>query len=275
MIGIGPKAWCTMKDSRQSPPQWYRLLRQHLALAEWTQACQVVMKLRETHELPGGSGLIGQLKRILGRDDFIRLIEAFARNACPFCKMGLHVCAACKGKAAAVRGSPCPACACTGSQPCEFCTGSGLAAYSFGPEEFRPLVLQARIAMVARQLSKLSAKYESSRHLAEAHINYLLNLNKLLGVLENAAIETNFQRDRHLIDRVVYSKHKKRIWNLARTVYTELSAGLGALAGDASTDDQKSSFYRDAAQPNGLVDTPFEHPTLRRLLELQSGKPGK
>src|SRR5687767_4644431 len=116
-----------------------------------------------------------------------KLVSAFALYPCFACLNGIEPCDTCSGSGFEADARVCTLCAGFGSKRCDFCNGSGLATYNVVPDALRVNVLASRASRASRYLQKVLAQSVAEAGEA-ALVRHVQDLNKLLGVLENAVV---------------------------------------------------------------------------------------
>ena len=175
--GVGPSKRPGVRN------QAVRSIESQLDAGEGQLAARAVLAAVAHDTLPGGlrpnEWLQGLSEQRQGK-----LIAAFAQYPCFACRNGQESCDTCGGSGFSAAARVCSACAGFGEKRCDFCSGSGLAAYSVMPIELWSKVIMARARRAMHYLKKLAAQPIPD---AEAAMRTrLLDMNKLLGVLENA-----------------------------------------------------------------------------------------
>lgn len=119
-----------------------------------------------------------------------RLVAAFAHYPCFACRNGQEHCDACGGSGYSAPAQVCRACVGFGEKRCDFCAGAGLATYSVMPVELWSAVIAERAGRAVKYLEKLAShpRCVTAPLTEAAAARRIQDLNKLLGVLENAFV---------------------------------------------------------------------------------------
>ena len=134
------------------------------------------------------------LMKVVGRTETLRLAKAFALKECFYCKSGLERCDACDGRGYHRDGAICERCVGLGVAACDFCTGSGWVTYNYVPAGLRlPVILERARAATGKAKALLrkaipTVSERSSRETGKALAKELVQLNRLMGVFENAIV---------------------------------------------------------------------------------------
>ena len=132
------------------------------------------------------------ISETLDEDSMRSLVTALAHFPCFGCKGGYEPCRPCAASGFSSVRQVCAACIGFGVARCDFCNASGLATYNLIPAELRYRVLQTRVAIAVRHVRKLTDADADSSTGSPPRVARLrqgvLDLNKLLGVLENALL---------------------------------------------------------------------------------------
>ena len=160
-----------------------RTIESHLDAGEGQLAARAFLAAVANDKLPGGLGLNEWLQG-LSEQHYGKLIAAFAQYPCFACRNGQESCDTCGGSGFSAAARVCSPCAGFGEKRCDFCSGSGLAAYSVMPIELWPKVITTRAKRAMHYLKKLAAQPVPNAETAMTR--RLSDMNKLLGVLENA-----------------------------------------------------------------------------------------
>lgn len=147
------------------------------------------------HELvPNRPDLARWLMKVVGRAEMLRLAKAFALKECFYCKSGLERCEVCDGRGYHRDHAICERCVGLGVAACDFCTGSGWVTYNYVPTGVRlPVILERAKAATGKAEALLrktvsAVSERSSRETGKALAKELVQLNRLMGVFENAIV---------------------------------------------------------------------------------------
>ena len=143
--------------------------------------------------IPKGPALPKWLTRAVGPKATNKLLKAFARHPCYFCRKGRVRCVECDGKGYRETG-PCETCLGIGIARCEFCDGTGRVSIDAVPKCLRPIVIRKRAESAMRNLKTLldrpapEPSSDGPGGGVEPCAKLLLELNRNLGFLENAVV---------------------------------------------------------------------------------------
>ena len=157
-----------------------------MSTAHDVEAVRLLIEARGHHILPAGAELLDWLGAWIEPARIEQLVHALGTLPCQFCDKGLNRCEACDPSAAS---ETCVQCLGFGRSRCDFCSGTGLAAYDFLPMELWTGVIGRRTKLAAslagtllRQPMPCLDDPHAQKHLHDR----LVNANKLLSVFENA-----------------------------------------------------------------------------------------
>ena len=234
-------------------------------------AARAVLGAVAHDKLPGGLRLNEWLQG-LNEQRQGKLIVAFAQYPCFACRNGQESCDTCGGSGFSAAARVCSACAGFGEKRCDFCSGSGLAAYSVMPIELWPKVIMTRAKRAMHYLKKLAAQPIPD---AEAAMTRrVLDMNKLLGVLENAVaaarqLEASEAAGPHVAAQFsgFCRPHVASGMRAMRETLAALSRHARQTASalppvDAENAIAKSEFYEDLAESATFAGTGLSHPFL-------------
>lgn len=225
--------------------------------------------------LPKGYVLPKWFLETFGKETAAKLFRACARFPCMYCKSGLEPCEACGGQGVRAEGPFCDTCAALGQTRCEFCDGTGLATYSFFPPELWLPIILDRSRLAIRQVNQLLA-HPVPASASEAYLtNLILNLNKLLGALENAILAAkqiaHQNPNVHIITRTVQSCTQAAAATI-KCLRQALRAQAAAMRRSASAHPPDSAeaqfrigraaFYDNLADSENFERTCLHHPFL-------------
>ena len=238
------------------------------------RAAELLVNSLAQHTWPAELPVAQWLEQSLGDDTRARLISAFAHYPCFVCDNGFERCQPCGGSGFTAVAQVCVACIGLGSRRCDFCNGAGLATYNVVPLELRARVTVSRASRGAKYLKALVQK--RPRDLTEATASrYLIDMNKLLGVLENAVIAARQLADVGMLPHAVAAnmfaacskpaaaaeiRVRETLQRLARH-HADAAAALPPV--DAENARAKGEFYSMLSQSDGFEGTGIAHPFLR------------
>lgn len=220
---------------------------------------------------PDGSPLSAWLEQ-LSEQRRAKLITAFAHYPCFACRNGQESCAPCGGSGFSAAAQICGACAGLGEKRCDFCAGAGLATYNLMPLALWRSVLTARASRAMKYLNQLAAQPGVSAPLPEAAaVRRIQDLNKLLGVLENALAALRQLRASGIVapeTAASFIRSCKRpatagITAIRETLrhlavhYNQMAPALPPV--DAANAEAKSEFYEDLAASAMFDGTGLSH----------------
>ncbi len=212
----------------------------------------------------------------LDRESAAKLIQAYARYKCFYCRKGLEPCRECSSASRRSAARYCETCLGLRVVRCDFCDGSGWATYNIVPVGLRLPVAAARTAIAQRELSELLKRSQQRPADLKLLGTRLVALNRYAGIFENAldaarrvsaenpAAQTAADRIR---DKCLAAW--KRIEPAMREHLVAMSAVLSRQA-ERTQDNgrrklilvQKSALAALAAAPT-FVNTSLEHAFLR------------
>lgn len=144
--------------------------------------------------VPADRGLLRWLAETIGKQATARLISAYARHPCFYCKKGLEPCESCHGSGRSGGANLCENCLTTGFARCDFCDGAGLATYNAIPEALRFPAALDRIKIAAKTLTNLldqpvpKPRFDRARQCVKQCVQRVFEMNRLMGVFENALV---------------------------------------------------------------------------------------
>jgi hypothetical protein len=242
-------------------------------------SARIFMEAYKRNVTPKGPRLLQWIIGALGRDDAARLIAAFAHFPCVCCKNGLEACEACGSQGVRAEGPVCETCAGFGMARCEFCDGAGLATYSFFPEELWLPIIADRSHMAIHQLALLIAQpipRVSDPAAEQNHVNLILNLNKLIGVLENAVTSAQeaAHHDSHqeTLAKIITScnraagmaiRYLRQVIRSQAAAIRQAAKSLPPGSAEAQFRASRAEYYESLAHSAGFEGTSLHHPFLK------------
>jgi hypothetical protein len=246
-----------------------------------TRATQLFLEGQANSLFPTGKGLPRWLIRTIGKKATGKLVDAFARQPCYFCKKGLVPCDECGG-AGHFETRPCNGCLGMGIARCEFCDGAGWAAIDGVPDSLRPAVVTTRAEVAMANLKDLldkpaaSSSAESPAVQSTQCANLLLKLNRNIGVLENTVVALGqFQRAQsmpkrkagHLLKACVKfaiaagDRVRRTLQCMSESARLE---GSTAKAGSPRSEAafKKAAMYKSLGESGKYSGTSLDHPFL-------------
>lgn len=127
-------------------------LKSALRRGDHISAMQLLRRADATGSLRADAGMLSALKSAVGEKASSMLVDAFGRDACPYCIDGRDKCEECGGKGQYYQVSVCPTCAGFGVRRCSFCNGAAFAGYDFVPRGMRPAVMLARLSLARERI---------------------------------------------------------------------------------------------------------------------------
>jgi len=144
--------------------------------------------------IPGDGDVLAWLQETLGTEPTDMLMNAYAVLSCFYCNKGIVACEDCKGRGHEPDGTLCSKCLALGIDRCDFCAGSGWFTINHVPHVLQPGVILRRVVNAGKEAEAvLSAPIPVVLHGEPAGARklgakLLLQVNRLLGVLENMAV---------------------------------------------------------------------------------------
>jgi hypothetical protein len=239
-----------------------------------------------THRLfPDDLHLVHWVIQAIGKDNAVRLAEAFAVHPCFYCERGVTACENCGGSGRLIDGGICLRCLGLGRSFCDFCNGSGWATINFVPAGLRMEVAIARVGLVLAPIQAMlkaplpSENADDPTQTSQACAELLVALNQKLGVLDNTltALKTFVPPELaapERTDRVVHAcvaaahlvqRHMQKVLDVmasaARRRASKASSAEGRTAAGRAVD-----LYERLAK-SGCAYTQLEHPFIQRIAQ--------
>lgn len=234
------------------------------------------------HELvPDRPDLAPWLMQVVGRTETMRLAKAFALKECFYCKDGLERCEACAGRGHHRDAATCERCLGLGVAACDFCTGSGWVTYNYVPVALRLPVILERVKAASSKASKLlrgpapAVSERSSRETGKALAKDLVQLNRLLGVFENAIMAAEKLAARDADPEAALEKLVKTSLYAARKLQPRIRQALRASADFARIESARAAkpraravaarrvkFYDTLVASENFLGSGLHHPRL-------------
>lgn len=246
-------------------------LRDQLSAGEPLAAMHTFDRLLATQPIPDGAELTDWLVASVGREGLCSLALAYATAPCPNCAHGRRTCSACNLTGRDQHGRICRSCIGTRREGCRICHGDGLASYGKCPGDLRPLVLSYRLCIAASKATVLVPKKGVllPELTVPACLRRITRLNKLAGVLENAAVELAGQQARGMISPTRLQRAKHRFSTIHRALEAGIREMLNRTAELASMgtgdQDQDVLFYHWLADSQKFTGTALQHDFAARL----------
>lgn len=179
------------EDPRESSFQ--AMVEERLNASRFTAAARVVLEAVRIGWAPNDISLVHWIAARVGTHATQLVIgKGFAQLGGPCCHSGFEACDNCDGNGS-YGHTACAQCATTGKVRCPFCSGSSLIPLADLPLALRPRTTVARVRLAdahATHLLKAGIpEVSSDASMPNELRTSFLNLDKLLGVLENALIE--------------------------------------------------------------------------------------
>jgi hypothetical protein len=275
------------KDGSKRTDRRARLCEQiagELEQGRRTKAARLVAAGDAHGACPRGAGLRRWLVESIGKERVAELIDGFARMPCFFCKKGVEPCDRCDGRGHSDEGEICEACLALGIARCDFCDGSGWAAIDSVPGGLRAPVVIRRAQLAISEMEKALKRRvpgPTSENAAESFKQFarlLLNLNRLVGVVENTILAAREQRQargafpgRKLAPVAIQCVHAAEPGETrARKLleYMAASARLRAKAAGRKSRtrliaSREAKFYERLSRDDAFAGSSLEHPFLR------------
>lgn len=233
--------------------------------------------------LTHGAELHAQLVRAIGEAHVEELVDGLSRRSCFYCKGGLEPCGECTGSGRGDADAVCPSCVGLGVARCDFCDGTGLASIDTVPEGLETHVLLERGARAVATMPHVLEQplpQPGDRSPTRALIKsaqLLLDLNKLLGVLENTvtsraelhvhatdAQTERLERIREACNAVAGDARRRAQAILAHMAKLAAHKAQRARPGSRKRRAAQSAalFYRRLSEDADFRGTSLEHPFL-------------
>lgn len=231
--------------------------------------------------IPSDANVLAWLRETLGNEPAEKLISAFARLPCFYCNKGVISCEDCKGRGFEVDRTLCTKCLALGIDRCDFCGGSGWFTINHVPHAFQLPVIMRRVVFAGKEAKFIlasdvpvvsSAEPAETRKLAA---KALLQVNRLLGVLENMAVAAKQEELRHAESAEVTRKATAACEALAPKLRGRARQLLVLLAETAKAEadsttrsatrriaERRAEFYGGLASSKDFEGTPLRHPLL-------------
>jgi hypothetical protein len=274
---------------RKRDRQRIRVLRNIVDELEHGRRTTAAKHFREgqDHRLfPTGNGLPRWLIKSIGKEATGKLVDAFAQFPCFYCKKGLETCETCDGRGTIAGGIICEACAGLGVIRCSFCDGSGWVTYNVVPPGLRLTVLAERVNRASGEIETLLQKPAPKNasadpvKAAERCTKQMLDLNRQLGVLENAVVASKDLARTHPSSKQKLAKiaeacchaaveAQARVRLLAKQLAVCSTVQAEAVDADAAVRKRAkkgAAFYESLAASETLAGTALEHPFLQRAV---------
>ena len=280
------QAHAKKKRDRQRA-HFLKALARELERGHGTKAAQLFLDGQAHAILPTGKSLPQWLAKTLGKEQTGKLVEAFAKAPCFYCKKGLLPCDGCDGRGLFAGGVICETCAGLGVIRCAFCDGSGWVTGDIVPVGLRFLVVAERAIQAHGRIRVLLRKpvpksipgnpAESAKRCAFL----LLEINRQMGVLENTVMAARnlarmYPGSKRQIAKIVGASCQAAVE--ARVRIRELLKQMGvccklrAEAANRNSAVRKRAmegygFYESLAASKTFTNTAFGHPYLQAAIE--------
>jgi len=161
---------------------------------------------------PPDVDLVRWLIKAIGKRHASKLIVAYAHHPCFYCKKGLETCEACKGRGHWEDNTLCETCVTTGVARCDFCDGAGLVTYNAMPPSLRMPVAIERVKLATKGLEAILQRPAPRPSQSQPHeclkscAKRLIDVNRLMGIFENALVLAKAMGDSMLRSRPIIAK---------------------------------------------------------------------
>lgn len=231
--------------------------------------------------IPNDENVLTWLRQRLGHDPTERLISAYARLSCFYCNKGVITCEDCKGRGYDADRTLCAECLALGIDRCDFCGGSGWFLIDHVPRAFKLLVILRRVVAASKEVDVLlgsavpavsTGDATDARKLAA---KALLQVNRLLGVLENMAVAARQEESHHAESAEIAHKAISACEALGPKLKERACQLLGILAEAAKAEaasasrrtarriaERRAEFYGQLAASRNFSGTFLRHPLL-------------
>ncbi len=231
--------------------------------------------------IPVDESALAWLHRTLGKDWTDKLISAYAGLPCFYCNKGAIRCEECKGRGYDEDRTLCAKCLALGIDRCDFCGGSGRFTINHVPQAFQLPMMIRRIVAARKEADALLdvdvpaiSDSEPGRTRKQAAKN-LLQVNRLMGVLENMAVAARQLESRHASERdtirkalaaceAVAPKLRKRTFQLLGVLAraSKLELGTATRTESRRLADRRAEFYGRLAASKNLDSAFLRRPFL-------------
>jgi hypothetical protein len=179
--------------SRKIPPLANKMTV-HLKTGNFIKAAKLFLAGQARGIFPKDHNLVKKLVKAAGKNAANRLIFAFARYPCPFCKKGRTKCRDCSGHGHIDYDMICDRCLGIGVVRCDFCDGSGWLAMRDVPKGLRAIVFIKRAQIALSQLKLICGKplpkpsKSNPSAIFKKYSHLLIKVDRYIGVLENILV---------------------------------------------------------------------------------------
>ncbi|HEY7091360.1 MAG TPA: hypothetical protein VH518_24905 [Tepidisphaeraceae bacterium] len=244
------------------------LVGEFLRQRRYADAVRIFLESQSRGIITADQNLLDDLIGELGPELTAQLISAFAHHPCPACISGLERCSECAGQGMRQpEQHVCPQCIGSGTVRCDFCGGSGLVHYNVIPSPMRFPVLKRRVNIVTRSFEKLLASPPPDDEVNL--LTHILNLNKLLAVLENAVVAASAQDQQNgwapsaLYEAVMACRDfAPRLDHNIRGALHRLAQSCADRAMINPLSQRKADYYESLSQATSFERTCLHHPQL-------------
>jgi len=251
-------------------------LRQLFDEGQLQAAGALFLEELENNILPHSAELAHWLDNALGAQRTEKLVMALSSEPCLRCQKGFEVCDECHGHGVLAAGALCAQCLGFGRVRCDVCNGTGQTEFETLPRELWPRIIQHRLdaagPFVADLIYRALPPFDGE-HAVKPLTGRILNIAKLLGVLDNALAAANAFSGKAEVDMVVLRTRASR-WGGAGEL--RLRDGLAALAMSLRVGSQKlasdapeiaamlarADRLEELARTGAFAGTSFDQPAL-------------
>jgi len=225
--------------------------------------------------------LLNWLRRSMGKVATEKFLTVFSRLPCFYCNRGVLRCEECDGRGHDEDGTLCSECLSLGIDRCGFCGGSGWFTINHVPRALQLQVILRRVlaagkdadAVLADAVPVVSAtQYDDAKKEAA---RALLQVNRLLGVLENMAEaarreETERAESAATAQKVVAAclalaqKLEERACELLTVLADASSREAASIEGEDKSRlaQRRAKFFSHLASSKSFAGTLLRHPLL-------------
>lgn len=231
--------------------------------------------------IPDDETMLPWLRQTLGNEPTDKLLNAYAKLSCFFCERGLIACEDCNGRGHDEEGMLCTGCLALGIDRCDFCGGSGWFTINHVHRALQLPVILRRVVAASKEADILfgspasglstSTGTETRKQAAKA----LLQVNRILGVLENMAVAARQLESRQTEEVESVRKAIAACEALAPRLGERACQILGILAEAAKIEatsvsrttarrvaERRAEFYGELATTRNFSGTFLRHPFL-------------
>lgn len=268
-------------SAKTKAEQVTRRIQAALSRRQFEIAARIHMEACAHHLFPTDEGALPGLRRILGSENVEKLIAAYAKLPCFYCNKGMVPCEECGGRGRYDNLTICTPCLSLGIDRCGFCGGSGWFTINHVPSEMQAHVVIRRVVVAAKEANDLLAgelpplTHDKHAEARKGAARRLLQMNRLLGVLENMVVVARQILARQDSEPEVMRKAIaaaestgsrlnvgacQTLEHLANTFEIEAEAATRSSSRDLAR--RRAEFYAGLASSGNFIGTSLRHPML-------------